>query len=234
MSGNAPVVTVDGPGGSGKGTVSQVLKNRLGWHLLDSGAIYRVLAVAAAHRGIASDDAERLAELGEHLDVVFELDADGAPAVILDGEDVTAEIRTETCGNMASRVAAVARARQALLARQRAFRQAPGLVADGRDMGTVVFPDAEVKVFLTATVEERARRRYNQLKQQGLDVNLSNLLQEIAERDRRDASRSVAPLKPAEGAEVIDTTGMSVEEVVDRVMALIHRRIPSSKHQKSV
>lgn len=231
MEGRAPVVTVDGPGGSGKGTVSHRVSDRLGWHLLDSGALYRVLAVAAEHRGIAMNDADRLEELGEHLNVSFPLGADGAPIVVLDGRDVSAEIRTETCGNLASRVAAVPRARQALLARQRAFRKPPGLVADGRDMGTVVFPDAEVKVFLTASVEERARRRHNQLKQQGLDVTLSNLLQEIAERDRRDASRPVAPLKPAEGAEVIDTTGMSVEEVVDRVMALIHRRISSSKHQ---
>ncbi|KAA1173794.1 (d)CMP kinase [Marinobacter salinexigens] len=218
----APVVTVDGPGGSGKGTVTQMLARELGWHLLDSGALYRLTALAAIRQGVALDDESALVDVAATLDVSFEPTPPGEPAkVILAGEDVTSEIRTEICGDNASRVAVMQPVRDALLQRQRDFRQAPGLVADGRDMGTVVFPDAPVKIFLTASAEERARRRYNQLKEAGVDVNMSALLEEIRVRDERDMNRSAAPLKPADDAQVIDSTGLSIKEVLDRCMAAV-------------
>lgn len=217
-----PVVAVDGPGGSGKGTITQMLARRLGWHLLDSGALYRLTALAAQRKGVALDDEASLVNVAAGLDVTFEPTPEGEPVrVVLDGEDVTRDIRTEQTGDGASRVAVIQAVRDALLQRQRDFRKAPGLVADGRDMGTVVFPDAPVKVFLTASAEERAQRRYLQLKEAGADVSIDHLLDEIRARDERDMNRSAAPLKPAEDAQVIDSTGLSIEEVLSKVMALV-------------
>jgi cytidylate kinase len=210
-----PVVAIDGPSGSGKGTVSRRLAAELRWHFLDSGALYRLVALDAERRGVALDDSAALAGLAASLPVSFG-PAEGEQ-VFFGAEEVSEILRSEKSGAAASQVARLPVVRRALLERQRAFARAPGLVADGRDMGTVVFPDAVLKVFLTASPEERAHRRHKQLKEKGIDVSLPDLSREIAERDRRDASRSVAPLRPAEGARVVDSTGLTVEEVVARL-----------------
>lgn len=215
----ASVITIDGPSGSGKGTVSRLLAQQLGWHILDSGAIYRVLALAAIHHNIEADDEEALIPLAAHLDVQFEIEEPSNPArIILEGEDVTNSIRNEEVGGVASQVASLPRVREALLRRQRAFKQEPGLVADGRDMGTVVFPSAEVKIFLTASAEERANRRYKELKEKGEDVTIPRLLKAIQERDERDMNRTVAPLKPADDALLLDSTELDANQVLDKVL----------------
>lgn len=218
-----PVLTIDGPGGAGKGTISGLVAERLGWHLLDSGALYRLTAQAAVKHNVAVDDELELARLAEQLDVSFPVE-DGQPRTLLEGEDVGQVIRTEQAGERASQVAALPAVRQALLQRQRDFCQSPGLVADGRDMGTVVFPDAPLKIFLTASAEERAHRRYLQLQEAGVDASLSSLLKEIQARDARDTQRSVAPLKPADDAITLDTTRLSIPEVVDRLTELLAQR----------
>jgi CMP/dCMP kinase len=215
-----PIVTIDGPSGSGKGTISRAVARHVGWHLLDSGALYRLVALAGLAMGTADGDREGHARLAERMRVEFGVSADGSERISLDGRDVTAEIRTEEVGRGASRVAAWPAVRQALLDRQRAFARPPGLIADGRDMGTVVFPAAELKIFLTASPEERALRRHKQLKNKGSDVSLPALSREIAQRDLADQSRKVAPLKAAPDACVIDSTGMPVETVVGRVLEL--------------
>ncbi len=216
-----PVLTIDGPSGAGKGTISARVAQQLGWHLLDSGALYRLVALGAQRRHIPLDDENALAEYATTLDVRFELPETGSdPLTLLEGEAVGDAIRSETCGNAASKVAALPAVRTALLQRQRDFWRKPGLVADGRDMGTVVFPEAKVKIFLTASVEERAQRRYKQLIDKGIDANLPDLLEEIAARDARDSQRKVAPLKPAENAVVLDTTSMAIGEVLERVLRL--------------
>ncbi|HEV2268943.1 MAG TPA: (d)CMP kinase [Steroidobacteraceae bacterium] len=224
MTEAAPVVTIDGPSGSGKGTISRAVAQQAGWHLLDSGALYRLVAYAGAGRGLDPADIEGHARLAISMQVTFGVGRDGSEQVLLQGRDVTQAIRTETAGQGASRVAAWPAVRTALLERQRAFAAPPGLVADGRDMGTVVFPEARLKIYLTASAEERALRRYKQLKDKGSGVSLSALSREITERDARDSTRAVAPLIPAPDAQVIDSTGLSIEAVVDRVLALGARR----------
>jgi cytidylate kinase len=220
-----PTIAIDGPSGSGKGTIARHVATRLGFHLLDSGALYRLVALAATRAGVRPDDIAGHVAVAGGLDVVFGVDSGGEEVVSLQGDDVTREIRTETAGAAASRVAAMAPVRTALLHRQRAFARPPGLVADGRDMGTVVFPSAPLKIFLTASAEERARRRHKQLMEKGVTVNLADLSQEIEERDRRDSNRPVAPLRPAEDAVVLDSTGLRIEEVVDKVLALASNRL---------
>jgi cytidylate kinase len=223
---SCPVVAIDGPSGSGKGTISRAVARHAGWHLLDSGALYRLVALAGAAAGLARDDAARHAGVARAMRVDFGWSADGQEQVRLDGRDVSGEIRSETAGAGASRVAAWPGVRAALLERQRAFARPPGLVADGRDMGTVVFPGAELKIFLTATPEERAVRRHKQLKDKGSDVSLAALSREIAERDLRDQTRQIAPLRPAADACVIDSTGLDIAAVVARVLELgVARRL---------
>jgi CMP/dCMP kinase len=215
-----PIVTIDGPSGSGKGTISRAIARHVGWHLLDSGALYRLVAVAGVAAGVPADDEQGHAAVARQMDVVFSIASDGSERISLRGRDMTIAIRSEEAGQGASRVAAWPAVRQALLARQRAFAVPPGLVADGRDMGTVVFPEAQLKIFLTATPQERALRRHKQLKDKGSDVSLPALSREIAERDFRDQTREVAPLKAAPDACVIDSTGLSIEAVVQRVLEL--------------
>lgn len=217
-----PVIAVDGPSGTGKGTICNFLATNLKWHLLDSGALYRLVALAAQGRSLPLDDPDSLGELARQLDIRFVSGPE--EQVILDGDEVSSLIRTEECGSAASQVAALAKVRSALLERQRQFRQPPGLVADGRDMGTIVFPDAGLKVFLTASPEERAERRYKQLIEKGISVNLRHLSADIAERDRRDKEREVSPLVPASDAIVIDSTGIDVETVKHQVAVLVHEK----------
>jgi cytidylate kinase len=219
-----PILTIDGPSGSGKGTISRRVADQLGWRLLDSGALYRLVAFAGLKQGITPDAEAEFGHIATHLNVVFGIGAQGEEQIWLNGEEVSGSIRTEQAGEGASKVAAMPKVREALLARQRAFAVPPGLVADGRDMGTVIFPDAGLKIFLTASPEERAQRRYKQLKDKGLDANLAALSLEIAERDRRDASRPIAPLKPAEDAVIVDSTSMPIESVVARVLELAAAR----------
>lgn len=222
----APVITVDGPSGAGKGTVSLILARKLGFHYLDSGALYRALAVAATRHQVASDNIEALAVLAAHMDVSFAMERDDVePRVMLEGEDVTRLVRGEDAGIMASRVAAIPEVRTALLRRQRAFARVPGLVADGRDMGTVVFPAAELKVFLTASSEERARRRHKQLIEKGETATLPVLIEAVNERDERDRNREVAPLRPADGAMHVDSTDRTIDEVVAAILAVAKERL---------
>ena len=217
-----PVLTIDGPSGSGKGTISARVADALGWHLLDSGALYRAVGFAASLAGLDLSDAEAVTRCAETTKISFRDPKDGGETrVIVNGVDATIEIRTETCGAAASAIAAIPSVRTALFDKQRSFRKAPGLVADGRDMGTVIFADAGHKVFLTASAEERAKRRYKQLKEKGLSVTLATLLREIEARDVRDAERAVAPLKPATDAVLIDSTGMSIDAVVAKVLELV-------------
>ncbi|PJX15608.1 cytidylate kinase [Halomonas sp. 141] len=223
MTANAPVLTIDGPGGAGKGTISSLVAERLGWHLLDSGALYRLTAQAAVKHHVALDDEAALADIAATLDVAFPVE-EGRPRTLLEGEDVSRLIRTEQAGERASQVAALPQVRASLLQRQRDFCRSPGLVADGRDMGTVVFPEAPLKIFLTASAEERAHRRHLQLQEAGVDASLSSLLKEIQARDARDTQRSVAPLKPADDAITLDTTRLSIPEVVDRLTELLAQR----------
>jgi len=223
-----PILTIDGPSGSGKGTIARRVADALGLHLLDSGALYRLVALAGARQGVAPDDAEGHAAVARQLDVEFGMDGEGEERILLAGDDVTRQIRTEAAGAEASRVAAMPAVRAALLDRQHAFARPPGLVADGRDMGTVVFPAAPLKIFLTASAEERARRRHKQLKEKGLTVNIADLSREIRERDLRDSSRPVAPLRPAEDAVILDSTGLGIEQVVDAVLALARSRLPAT------
>jgi len=217
-----PVITVDGPSGAGKGTLCQALANKLGWQLLDSGAIYRVLALAALHHHVDIKSEEALVPLAANLDVRFE-PRENELAVMLEGEDVSNAIRSEVVGNTASLSATFPRVREALLRRQRAFRTKPGLIADGRDMGTVVFSDAPVKIFLDATPEERARRRMQQLQEKGFDVKLSDLLTDIKERDYRDRNRLIAPLVPAKDALILNSTKLSIEGVIEQVLAYVKK-----------
>ena len=220
---HVPIVTIDGPSGSGKGTVSRRVAEHVGWNLLDSGALYRLVALAGLRRNLDPDDVEGHVSAARHMQVKFG-SRDGEEQVLLDGVDVTPDIRTETAGAGASRVAAWPAVRAALLDRQRSFATPPGLVADGRDMGTVIFPEARLKVFLTASAEERAQRRYKQLIEKGSAASLAALSREIAERDLRDSTRQVAPLRPAPDAQLLDSTGLSIDAVVERVLSLGRER----------
>jgi len=213
-----PVITIDGPAGSGKGTIASLVAQQLGWHTLDSGALYRLTALVALQQNIASDNEVALSQLAKNLDVVFD-----TGEIYLAGYCVTLAIRAEDCGNMASKIAAIPSVRSALLQRQRDFQQAPGLIADGRDMGTVVFPYAPIKIFLTASAEERAKRRLNQLKQNKINASLTRLIKEIKARDARDMNRQSSPLKAADDAVVIDSSFMTIVEVVNQVMSLTQR-----------
>ncbi|MGL4381069.1 (d)CMP kinase [Vibrio sp. HDW18] len=224
MSSHTPIVTVDGPSGAGKGTLCMLLAKQLGFQLLDSGAIYRVLALAALHHGVDLESEPALVPLATHLDVQFIAEGD-LVKVILEGEDVSRELRKEETGMAASKVAALPRVREALLRRQRAFASGIGLVADGRDMGTVVFPTAEAKIFLDASAEERARRRFKQLQLKGLDVKFDALLSEIQQRDDRDRNRAVAPLRPAEDALVLDSTTLTIDQVVEQALQYIESKL---------
>jgi len=216
-----PVLTIDGPAGSGKGTISQRVAATLGWHILDSGALYRLVALTVLKKAIPLDkdsSENEIYNIALKLDVLFVPSENNSVRIMLEGEDVTQAIRTEECGNIASQVAALKSVRTALLERQQGFLKSPGLVADGRDMGTVVFPDSKLKIFLTASAEIRGKRRLNQLKQQGINANLRGLIRDIEERDARDMQRKDAPLVPADDAMIIDTDNLSIEEVVNLVL----------------
>ncbi len=221
-----PVVTIDGPSGSGKGTIARLLARELGYHFLDSGALYRLLAFAAERRAVALDDEPALVALAGQLDIVFPADG-GEDDVLLDGENIGASIRTEAAGAGASKVAALPAVRTALLQRQRDFRCSPGLVADGRDMGTVVFPDAGAKFYLIASAEERARRRCKQMKEKGFSADYEAVVADIKARDERDTNRPVAPLRPAEDAETVDTSDLDIPATLQRVRDLLKNRLNS-------
>lgn len=221
MRADVPILTIDGPSGSGKGTISRIVAQRLGWHYLDSGALYRAVGVAAGWANADLSDPAALARLARDTVIEFRTDGNAEPRVLVDGTDATDELRTETAGAAASAIAAVSEVRAALFQKQRDFLRPPGLVADGRDMGTVVFPEAAHKVFLSASAEERARRRHKQLSDKGLEVTIDVLLREIQARDARDAQRVVAPLKAAPDAVLVDSTGIPVEAVVERVLAMV-------------
>ena len=223
-----PVIAIDGPSGSGKGTIARRVARHLGWHLLDSGALYRLVALAGLQAGLGADDVEGQARAAAGLDVSFGMDDAGGELVKLSGQDVTRQLRAEATGEAASRVAAWQPVRSALMGRQRAFARPPGLVADGRDMGSIVFRDAGLKIFLTASPQERALRRYKQLKEKGLSGSLAALSAEIAERDRRDTTRAVAPLVAVPEAVVVDSTALTIEEVVGRVIELARERFPEA------
>jgi cytidylate kinase len=217
-----PVVTIDGPSGSGKGTIARRVAAELGWHLLDSGALYRLTALAAARAGAEDASEADLARFAAGLEVRFSSTQNGDEQIFLSGEEVSNEVRHEKCGLMASRIAPVPAVRQALVGLQHSFHKEPGLVADGRDMGTTIFPGAELKVFLTASAAERAKRRHKQLKDKGIDVSLPALSRDIEDRDRRDSERSVAPLRPADDARVLDSSHLNIDEVVQTVLGWAH------------
>jgi len=221
----SPVIAIDGPSGSGKGTIARAVASRLGWNLLDSGALYRLLALAAEQAGVGPEAAARLGSLARNLRVEFSQDASGNERILMGGQDVTLRVRAESTGELASRIAAIPEVRAGLLDLQHGFRRPPGLVADGRDMGTVVFPDAGLKIFLTASVGERAQRRYNQLIEKGLTANLDALFRDISARDERDQNRPVSPLEPAADAVRLDTTHVGIGQVVARVMELAGERL---------
>lgn len=223
--GIAPVIAIDGPSGSGKGTIARAVAARLGWHLLDSGALYRVLAIAAEEAEIGAGEPARLEALARNLKVGFGDDGEGRERILLDGRDVSLKVRAETTGEQASLLAVIPEARAGLKDLQRSFRRPPGLVADGRDMGTVIFPDAGLKLFLTASARERAQRRYNQLKEKGLTANLGDLFHDISSRDERDQNRAVSPLRPATDAVTLDTTSLPIGRVVERVLELAAERL---------
>jgi cytidylate kinase len=217
-----PVITVDGPGGSGKGTIAMRVAEKLGWHFLDSGALYRLVAVAAMDREVPASDEEALGQVARSLDVTFGISGEGM-VILLDGNYITGRLRSEAVSVIASKIAAFPGVRSALVERQRAFRKSPGLVADGRDMGTVIFPDAILKIFLTANAQARAERRYKQLKDKGESVNLSRLFRDIKKRDERDSNRAISPLKPADDAHIIDSTELGIKEVLDIIEKLIDK-----------
>ena len=222
-----PVIAVDGPSGTGKGTICSHLANWLDWNFLDSGALYRILVVAAQKHKLQLDNEPAIADIAESLDVVFQRPQSGKDVIVIfEGDDISQKIRTEACGNSASQIAVLPQVRSALLERQRQFQQPPGLVADGRDMGTVVFSHAPLKIYLMASAEERAKRRYKQLKQKGFNVNLPRLAADIAERDTRDSQRTISPLKPADDAIVVDTTIMEISEVIKKIETLVQESLP--------
>ena len=226
MSADTPVIAIDGPSGTGKGTISQLVASHLGWHLLDSGALYRVIAVGAEQNDIKTNDINGLQKFAEGMQVAFSTEFEGS--ITLDDDEISHQVRLEETAEKASVVAAIPEIREVLLQRQRDFQLPPGLVADGRDMGTVVFPDSRLKIYLTASPEERAQRRYKQLINKGVSVNLRALLQDIASRDERDANRAVSPLRPAEDAVVIDTTSLTIEEVFKEVLGKVSERFPKT------